>query len=497
MFRPSGPVQTPRVSVPPPIRRSSKYRPHWILLALFVPPLVLLVLFSGFRLSNARAVNRLEARIRERGEPLSTADIQARYPPIPDGENAAVALMDIWERGDPEFWKAFRRGERHLPEKKARPRVDPNIPFVGDSKLRVPRHGPLPEEIRIAAERYLSANLERMQAVREALRRPRCRFQERFADGFDMLMPHLTAMKGAAVDSRLEALLASDRGDVAGSLAALRDVVRVGDLLADDPTLIGQLVRIACHTMAIDGGSRLLSRQNLRKPDLDALQAMLDGMAGTNLCGFALRGERVFDLQLFDLPTERLMHLGSDSTDDSGSTGDDKMKSKIGFEMMRAGGLMTADRRLMLETLEEAIRLADTDSPEALVEFRRLFEDAKKRAKSGIPRVFSGMTLPALGRVAEKFATLEAMRRSATVAVAVERYRSANGGNLPDDLGALVPAYLRAVPSDPFDGRPIRFKKRPTGYVVYSIGADSVDNGGIEKTGLMQAMSDVVIIVER
>jgi len=37
---------------------------------------------------------------------------------------------------------------------------------------------------------------------------------------------------------------------------------------------------------------------------------------------------------------------------------------------------------------------------------------------------------------------------------------------------ALVPGQLSAVPADPFDGKPLRFKRLTKGYVIYSIGKD-------------------------
>jgi len=40
--------------------------------------------------------------------------------------------------------------------------------------------------------------------------------------------------------------------------------------------------------------------------------------------------------------------------------------------------------------------------------------------------------------------------------------------------------FLPAVPFDPSDGAPLRYKQLPKGYVVYSIGPDGQDNGGME-----------------
>jgi hypothetical protein len=79
--------------------------------------------------------------------------------------------------------------------------------------------------------------------------------------------------------------------------------------------------------------------------------------------------------------------------------------------------------------------------------------------------------------------------RAVGATLAVERYRLANG-KLPDKLDELVPAYLSAVPTDPFDGQPLRYKKLAKGYVVYSIGENGRDDGGDEK-------KDITFTVER
>jgi hypothetical protein len=49
-------------------------------------------------------------------------------------------------------------------------------------------------------------------------------------------------------------------------------------------------------------------------------------------------------------------------------------------------------------------------------------------------------------------------------------------GKLPENLQALVPTYLAAVPDDPFDGKPFRYS--PEKKIVYSVGKNLVDDGG-------------------
>ena len=60
-------------------------------------------------------------------------------------------------------------------------------------------------------------------------------------------------------------------------------------------------------------------------------------------------------------------------------------------------------------------------------------------------------------KVIKQAAKATALERCAQTALAVELFRRQNG-NLPSGLNKLVPNYLEAVPLDPFNGRPLRYK---------------------------------------
>jgi type II secretory pathway pseudopilin PulG len=113
--------------------------------------------------------------------------------------------------------------------------------------------------------------------------------------------------------------------------------------------------------------------------------------------------------------------------------------------------------------------------------------------------ILSRMLLPALDKVVIKAGRCDAKIRAAQAALAVERYRLAND-KLPTQLSDLVPGFLPAVPSDPFDGKPLRYKTLAKGYVVYSVGDDREDNGGAEKDSKGVSYvpgTDITFTVER
>jgi len=79
---------------------------------------------------------------------------------------------------------------------------------------------------------------------------------------------------------------------------------------------------------------------------------------------------------------------------------------------------------------------------------------------------------------AEVIAKLQVTR----VALEIERWRLAHGGRAPDSLAELTPEFEPSIPLDTFDNNPLRYKKLPQGFLIYSIGADFTDDGGKAKT---------------
>jgi hypothetical protein len=96
-------------------------------------------------------------------------------------------------------------------------------------------------------------------------------------------------------------------------------------------------------------------------------------------------------------------------------------------------------------------------------------------------------SIPEIGAAfasARSYATALALDRGARILIAIERYRLDHKGALPSSLAQLVPDYASAVPQDPFDDAPLRFRVRTHDYVVYSIGADHRDDDGDLTSGV-------------
>ena len=94
-----------------------------------------------------------------------------------------------------------------------------------------------------------------------------------------------------------------------------------------------------------------------------------------------------------------------------------------------------------------------------------------------------------LGTAIVKNLRLVAQIRGARGALEVERFRLATG-RLPDNLAELSPTFVNGIALDPFDGQPLRYKKLAKGYVVYSVGEDGKDDGGMRRRTSPSRSSD-------
>ena len=73
----------------------------------------------------------------------------------------------------------------------------------------------------------------------------------------------------------------------------------------------------------------------------------------------------------------------------------------------------------------------------------------------------------------------ETFRQMIVAAIAIKRFELINH-RPPDSLASLVPEFLAQLPIDYMDGKPLRYRVGPdASWVLYSVGRDGVDDGGV------------------
>ncbi len=393
---------------------------------------------------------RIEA-LRAAGYPTTFAEL-AEYTKLPDGvENAAGMYESAFEAFVP-------------------PADDTNVPALGKAKWPA-RGAPLPEPMAKAVEECLTANRQCLALLHEAAGIEHCRY---YYD-YSQMLPPTRDCRQAGLLLQVSVVYRASKGDTGAAVTAIEDGLRLSDSLQGEPALISYLVRIGCLALALNGLERSLSLTAFTDEQLKELSDALTRTGKTLDFTRVLVTERCHMIEIWRNPS-RL-----------GPTGP-------GLPVRMLPGMRLTWLIDTLNYMEACIEASQLPPGERLKQFRRISNEVQQLS---FLHLMTKQTTPALTRVAELDLRARAHLELAKTALAIERYRLV-GGKVPERLEELVPRYLQEVPSDPFDGNPIRYRRTEPGYRLYSISDDGQDNGGKEKADVpVDAPYDWCFIVTR
>lgn len=92
-----------------------------------------------------------------------------------------------------------------------------------------------------------------------------------------------------------------------------------------------------------------------------------------------------------------------------------------------------------------------------------------------VPRILLGMLLPAFHSPRETSVRADVELQATEVVCALKSYELAHGSP-PETLSELIPGLLRSIPIDPFDGKPLRYRREGMEWVLWSVGSDMKDD---------------------
>jgi hypothetical protein len=128
----------------------------------------------------------------------------------------------------------------------------------------------------------------------------------------------------------------------------------------------------------------------------------------------------------------------------------------------------------MLASMSRFLDIARLPMHEQAAAERQLDSELRKLKQSDPVAV---LFIPALNKVSDASRRKHAYLRCMSTALAAERCRQANK-SWPISLDKLCPQFLAAVPRDPFDGEPLRYRHVEDGAVIYSVSSDRTDDKG-------------------
>jgi hypothetical protein len=152
------------------------------------------------------------------------------------------------------------------------------------------------------------------------------------------------------------------------------------------------------------------------------------------------------------------------------------------------------DCRFFLESYREVVSAVQGPLVQAQVRANKVTEQIESidRSRDFLAKDERTVTLhfmPGVGPMVACIASRKAYRDTILAAIASRQYEQEHG-KLPASLEDLTPKYLPAVPIDS-DEKPLRFKPAEEGILIYSVGRNGQDNGGVRVDSWLD--SDTVV----
>lgn len=395
--------------------------------------LLIVVLGGGFgyrMLAAGRAMAKLDA-IRKSGEPVTAEELAVQV-----RQNVATDANSAWIQAVTSF------GTSQQPEDEQR------LPILGQGQ-----GPPASREDPWTAEELTRQRVADMRPQLDEIHRvAKAGGTANYVDAYtlpdlfssDVVQKTRTAARWLA----LEALVRARDGDRDGVYESIQSLLSLSESLRYEATLLSQLIHIALFEMAANTLSETLCLISLNDEQLSSIQVSLRRIDFPAALEQALIGERVCGIA----------------------------------NMKNMPSLVTRDDDLgfYLDTMGRMIVASKQPWPAARMEGMRLDSEASAQLQKAIMKLRYALVLqvlPACRAAGDAVGRAMTRQRAADVALAIERYKLEHGER-PPTLKALVPKFLSAVPSDPFDGRPLRYGVAGEGYVVYGVGKDEQDDGG-------------------
>jgi hypothetical protein len=407
--------------------------------------LVVLVLaaYLGLRLTYGGRSRSALARLKASGAPTTWE--QVIPPPVPDDQNAAL----LYEKAIAAM----------LPPSQA---LDE---YAGSNPAERRK-----TQSQVAS--ILALDSSTLHLLAEAAKRPKCRFNRNWNDPINMSFVEMFRLKSLTRLVSAQAVLQADRGDVPGALQTWLINAAMVKHLESDPMLLSQVTAVAVTAISAASLPQILEDS---RPSPEACRRVAQALAGLDLRRAfvrSLEAERVLNLRWMHEAGQNLGYLPGASP-----VPGLKASARTGLAAAAYQFLAPLDDAAMLRLWDKQIALARKPYRQTIKQFDALERDIPPYAL--LTRTFVGSTFGrAVGARDRGIAYVGMMR----VELGLAAYRSQFGA-YPRSLNDLRKALRWDVPADPFSGKDFVYHRKGAGFVLYSIGPDLRDDGGVRLGG--------------
>jgi hypothetical protein len=357
------------------------------------------------------------------------------------------------------------------------------------------------------AEAAVEANRPVIELLAQVSSYPTVDFDLDYSKGPAMLLTHLAPLKRCTQCLSAAAVCELHRGNLDPAATNICALLALVQSVQQERTIISQLVRIAMASIAASATWEFLQATNLTDAELAGLQQawerqeFIESVEGSFLMERASNEDTIQKMRASAQTFNQYMTgYGLGGSGGSGGSGDWLDGLKDVWDHTREAGAMYMWRSSWSYSDELQMLQADQIILETIrtVKTNQFFNPAYSNMvvqlgalgitnppdswlmQLDVPdyrRIFSS-SAGAVSRTVLWAMSAEACKRVVITAVALKRYQLKHG-NWPETLANLSPEFLPAVPLDPVDGKPLRYRRNDDGtYLLYSIGENGVDDGG-------------------
>ena len=314
------------------------------------------------------------------------------------------------------------------------------------------------------------------------------------------------ANAGQALPAR--AMLKTSSGDLAGAWKDLLTCRRLARLISQGGFVNEGLVGIALEALACSGCHVMVTGGKASATQLRAWGAQLEALEPLSDIRKAIATEL---LMFFD--AVMMMYRGQRATALRKGMDEGDVWWIDWNEVLRTGNYWyrrslapltlcnIAERRARIKEVDQEMEEMVTEEQEMSV-FDWVNPTARReKLTKAMTRLLLVTVWPGLSKFAERYdyTLMYSEMLQVTVALALHE---AETGRFPAKLADLVPKYLKAVPTDLFSSKPLMYKHEGKGCVLYSVGENLTDDGGIynredEDVDFENAKDDIVIRFKR
>ncbi|MCA9059513.1 MAG: hypothetical protein KDA85_13495, partial [Planctomycetaceae bacterium] len=271
---------------------------------------------------------------------------------------------------------------------------------------------------------------------------------------------------------------------------------RLGRLTARGPTLIDYLVGVAINAVATNGELLLLAEAELTPAQLQRFAGDLRQLPPMPAVAESVDvTERMMFMDTVQLMSEgrlEMRELIGDFNAEEATMLEKTAMAIVDWDVVRQRGSKAYDKVVQIMKIDDPLV-----RQEAIAQYEQVI--TSERQNSGVASLLGdyiragsvrgvltdkvadsmiALLMPAFAAVEN--AQLRCLQTDVNLqlAFALKRYAAANG-SYPAQLNELVPEFAPAVPPDLFSGKPLIYSGTSDGFLLYSVGQNGQDDGGL------------------